>query len=170
MDTPHRRFNPLTGEWVLVSPHRAKRPWQGQVEKTPSETLPQFDPTCYLCPGNARSGGQANPAYTSTYAFPNDFPAILADNGEAAVDDGLFQARPERGVCKVVCFSPRHDLTLPELDLPAIENVLNTWSSESAMLYAMMSAIAGSTSDSENSSNLRVTSEALPYSFRVTDT
>jgi len=138
IDTPHRRFNPLTREWVLVSPQRARRPWQGQVEKTPTETLPAYDPDCYLCPGNARAGGVRNPPYTGTFVFDNDFPALLPD----AVAQGLasshplLDATPERGLCRVVCFSPRHDLTLPELDHSAIEDVLGTWARESADLGA----------------------------------
>jgi UDPglucose--hexose-1-phosphate uridylyltransferase len=129
IDSPHRRFNPLTREWVLVSPQRARRPWLGQVEKTPAEDLPEYDPTCYLCPGNERAGGVRNPAYTGTFVFDNDFAALLPDGTQP--DPGpshpLLASSPERGLCQVVCFSPRHDLTLPELDLTAIENVLAAW-------------------------------------------
>jgi len=149
-DSPHRRYNPLTNEWVLVSPHRARRPWQGQVEKTPLDNLPPYNPTCYLCPGNERAGGLRNPVYTGTFAFTNDFASLLP--GESIVGEdpshltapvvgsgpaGLLTAVPERGQCKVVCFSPRHDLTLPELDLQAIENVIATWTRESAGLAAL---------------------------------
>ena len=136
IDTPHRRFNPLTREWVLVSPQRARRPWQGQVEKTPSETLPAYDPDCYLCPGNERAGGVKNPPYTGTFVFDNDFPALLPDAVEQnpASSNTLLDAIPERGLCRVVCFSPRHDLTLPELDNTAIEKVLATWTHESVEL------------------------------------
>ena len=138
LDSPHRRFNPLTRDWVLVSPHRARRPWLGQVEKTPSETLPPYDPACYLCPGNARAGGVTNPPYTGTFVFDNDFAALLPDKvAENPAPTHPQQAsRPERGQCRVVCFSPRPDLTLPELDLPAIEDVLETWRRESADLGA----------------------------------
>lgn len=131
-DSPHRRFNPLTGEWVLVSPHRAKRPWLGQVEKTFSENLPMYDPTCYLCPRNERAGGIINPDYTKTFTFNNDFAALLPDpitDGQLS-DHSLFVAEPERGLCNVVCFSPRHDLTLPELSIPEIENVLAIWTEQ----------------------------------------
>ncbi|HEY3310698.1 MAG TPA: UDP-glucose--hexose-1-phosphate uridylyltransferase [Anaerolineales bacterium] len=141
LDSPHRRFNPLTGEWVLVSPQRAKRPWLGQVEKSPPENLPQFDPTCYLCPGNERAGGVRNPVYAGTFVFENDFASLLPEGSAmpARLDlevtpATLLTAMPERGQCRVVCFSPRHDLTLPELDIPSIENVIATWTSESADL------------------------------------
>jgi UDPglucose--hexose-1-phosphate uridylyltransferase len=138
IDSPHRRFNPLTRDWVLVSPHRARRPWLGQVEKTPLENLPQYDPSCYLCPGNERAGGVINPPYTGTFVFDNDFAALLPEEAEEfpAPSHPLLAASPERGLCRVVCFSPRHDLTLPELDNPAIENVLEAWRRESADLGA----------------------------------
>jgi UDPglucose--hexose-1-phosphate uridylyltransferase len=133
-DRPHRRFNPLTGEWVLVSPHRARRPWLGQVEKTPVEKLPQYDPACYLCPGNERvGGGVRNPVYTSTFAFDNDFMALLPpEPGETLPEEtgGLFRAESEVGLCRVICFSPRHDLTLPELPLAAVEAVVRTWTEQ----------------------------------------
>jgi len=139
LNNPHRRFNQLTGEWVLVSPHRAKRPWLGQVEKLSPEQLPAYDPTCYLCPRNERAGGVFNPDYENAYVFENDFAALLphpeseADSSSAS-DSPLLVAVPEQGQCLVVCFSPRHDLTLPELELPAIENVLNTWTQASTDL------------------------------------
>jgi UDPglucose--hexose-1-phosphate uridylyltransferase len=133
-DSPHRRYNPLTGESVLVSPHRAKRPWQGQVEKTPLEDLPQYDPTCYLC-RNERAGGLINPDYRSTFAFNNDFAALLPDEVQApASTHPLLASVSERGFCRVVCFSPRHDLTLPELDLVDVENVIATWTEQSVDL------------------------------------
>ena len=130
--TPHRRFNPLTGDWVLVSPHRARRPWLGQVEKTPEENLPQHDPTCYLCPGNERVGGIRNPDYAETFVFDNDFPALLPviPEGTYASDHPLLVSAPESGLCRVVCFSPRHDLTLPELDLTIIQKVIGTWTEQ----------------------------------------
>ena len=138
LDSPHRRFNPLTGEWVLVSPHRARRPWQGQVEKTPLENLPAYDPTCYLCPGNERARGVHNSVYTGTFVFDNDFASLLPDPPDEVSGSShpLLTAVSELGVCRVVCFSPRHDLTLPELDIPAIEEVIKTWTRESAALAA----------------------------------
>ncbi len=138
IDSPHRRFNPLTRDWVLVSPQRARRPWLGQVEKTAPENLPQYDPECYLCPGNERAGGVKNPPYTGTFVFDNDFAALLPDAVEMdpAPYHPLLAASSERGLCRVVCFSPRHDLTLPELDNLAIENVLAAWVRESADLGA----------------------------------
>ncbi|HTP11887.1 MAG TPA: UDP-glucose--hexose-1-phosphate uridylyltransferase [Anaerolineae bacterium] len=133
LDYPHRRFNQLTREWVLVSPHRAKRPWLGQVEKTPPENLPTYDPTCYLCPGNSRAGGAQNPAYTSTFVFDNDFAALLPDTQSevrATQSDSLFVTEPEPGLCRVVCFSPRHDLTLPELSQAEVEDVIRMWTDQ----------------------------------------
>jgi UDPglucose--hexose-1-phosphate uridylyltransferase len=133
LNNPHRRFNALSGEWVLVSPHRAKRPWQGQVEKSAPQDLPAYDPTCYLCPRNERAGGVKNPDYSSTFVFENDFAALLPTLEEKpAQDSPLLIAIPEQGQCFVVCFSPRHDLTLPELDIPSIENVLTTWTQTSS--------------------------------------
>ncbi len=126
---PHRRRNPLTGEWVLVSPHRTKRPWQGQVEKAPPETRPAYDPTCYLCPGNERAGGNRNPDYASTFVFTNDFAALMPDGPSGAVEDAndLFYLEAETGVCRVICFSPRHDLTLPEMEPADIRKVVDVW-------------------------------------------
>lgn len=127
----HRRLNILTGEWIQVSPHRAKRPWQGQVEKTLSATGLSYDPTCYLCPGNKRSNGEFNPAYTSTYSFENDFAAIVppVPAGEIHTDDLLF-AKSERGICKVICFSPKHDLTIPEMTTQQISDIVRLWVKE----------------------------------------
>jgi len=135
LNASHRRLNILTHEWILVSPHRAKRPWLGQVEKTPLENLPQYDPTCYLCPRNERAGGVKNPDYASTFVFDNDFAALLSDQtGEHASSHPLLASISERGLCKVVCFSPRHDLTLPEMHLPSIEEVIATWTAETVDL------------------------------------
>jgi UDPglucose--hexose-1-phosphate uridylyltransferase len=135
-DTPHRRLNPLTREWILVSPHRAKRPWLGQVEKKPAQSLPEYDPGCYLCPGNERAGGVRNPPYTGTFVFDNDFAALLPDaSSETGTNDSvLLVSEAERGICRVVCFSPRHDLSLPEMEISAIEHVVSTWTEQSADL------------------------------------
>jgi len=124
----HRRYNPLTGEWVMVSPHRTKRPWQGQVEKTILENRPEYDPGCYLCPGNLRAGNQVNPHYQSTFVFTNDFAALLPEVPVAGkTTESIMRAEEVRGTCRVICFSPRHDLTLPEMDLPEINEVVNLW-------------------------------------------
>ncbi|HHH41103.1 MAG TPA: galactose-1-phosphate uridylyltransferase, partial [Chloroflexi bacterium] len=125
---PHRHYNPLTGEWVLVSPQRIQRPWRGQVEPSPQEARPAYDPDCYLCPGNERAGGQRNPPYTDTFVFDNDFPALLPDAPPFQMDEqGLLIARRERGICRVLCFSPRHDLTLATLSSSALLRVVETW-------------------------------------------
>lgn len=128
---PHRRYNPLTGEWLLVSPHRTQRPWQGQVEKLPAETRPDYDPKCYLCPGNERAGGHRNPQYEKTFVFTNDFSALLADSPDGAVSaHELLRAEGVRGVCRVICFSPRHDLTMAEMEVADLEAVVDTWAQE----------------------------------------
>jgi UDPglucose--hexose-1-phosphate uridylyltransferase len=134
---PHRRLNPLTGEWTLVSPHRARRPGQGQVEAVQSARGPEHDPTCYLCPGNERAGGARNPDYTGVYVFDNDFAALRGDTPDAEVNVGdLLVARAEPGVCRVICFSPRHDLSLAEMEPCAIRRVVDVWAEEYASLGA----------------------------------
>ena len=127
-DQPHRRFNPLTGEWVLVSPHRAKRPWQGQTERPMPPGGLEHDPQCYLCAGNRRAGGKRNPDYTTTFVFDNDFPALVCDaTSQRDDDDGLLVAEGEAGICRVLCFSPRHDLTLARMSPEAIGAVVEAW-------------------------------------------
>ncbi|KUG05814.1 UDP-glucose--hexose-1-phosphate uridylyltransferase [Solirubrum puertoriconensis] len=128
---PHRRFNALNGEWVLVSPHRSKRPWQGQQETPDAEQRPAYDPGCYLCPGNTRANGAVNPTYTNTFVFDNDFAALLPDTPAGFIDEsGLLRAEAESGVGRVICFSPRHDLTLPEMSTPDIRKVVDLWADE----------------------------------------
>lgn len=128
---PHRRFNPLTGEWVLVSPQRLDRPWQGSVEEFSAGRLPEYDKGCYLCPGNLRAGGKKNPDYTGTFVFDNDFPALTPEAGEGELNIGeLILARNESGRCRVLCFSPRHDLTLSGMERPAITGVVQAWTEE----------------------------------------
>jgi UDPglucose--hexose-1-phosphate uridylyltransferase len=134
---PHRRFNPLTGEWVLVSAQRTDRPWRGQVEDPTPDERPPYDPTCYLCPGNDRAGGAVNDHYTGTYVFTNDFPALVPDpDGSGSVTHGVFRSQAVSGTCRVVCFSPRHDLTLAQMDEAEIRNVIDTWAAQSAELGA----------------------------------
>ena len=132
-EDPHRRFNPLSREWVLVSPHRAQRPWQGAVEKLPAEKQPRYDPTCYLCPGNTRAGGVHNPAYGGTFVFDNDFAALKPTTPKERLDlggKGLIVAEGEPGICRVMCFSPRHDLTLSTMTVGDIEEVVRTWTAQ----------------------------------------
>jgi UDPglucose--hexose-1-phosphate uridylyltransferase len=129
-EDPHRRLNVLTNEWILVSPHRTARPWQGEIAKTAGSESPPYDPDCYLCPGNARSGGVRNPSYTSTFVFENDFAALKPETvpGHSDVEDkGLLVAEAESGICRVMCFSPRHDLTLSTMAASDIETVVRTW-------------------------------------------
>jgi UDPglucose--hexose-1-phosphate uridylyltransferase len=129
--TPHRRFNPLLREWVLVSPQRTERPWQGKVEKLPAAPSVSYDPNCYLCPGNKRAGGKQTPKYSETYVFENDFPALLAETESQGCDDkGLLVAQTDQGVCRVLCFSPRHDLTIPRMNSQELGGVVDVWAEQ----------------------------------------
>jgi UDPglucose--hexose-1-phosphate uridylyltransferase len=135
LQLPHRRWNPLTSSWVLVSPHRSKRPWQGQVEKVPADNRPAHDPACYLCAGNVRANGEKTPDYQDVFVFTNDFSALLPDTTRTRPESGdLFRIEMERGICRVICFSPRHDLTIPEMDTASIRKVVDVWCSEYASL------------------------------------
>ncbi len=130
-DFPHRRLNPLTGDWILVSPHRTKRPWLGKQETLPHANLPAHDPKCLLCAGNKRMNGELNPDYKGTFVFTNDFSAVLPEAGQLPPDASpLLHSEPVAGVCRVICFSPRHDLSLPQLPVAAIEGVVNTWADQ----------------------------------------
>ncbi len=127
----HTRLNILTGDWILVSPHRMKRPWQGKVEALPADNRPAYDPSCYLCPGNKRSDGTVNPAYTDAYVFTNDFSALLPDTPEGGENEnGLLVSNSESGICRVICFSPDHSLTLPVMEEEAIVKVIQLWKKE----------------------------------------
>ncbi len=127
---PHRRKNILTGEWILVSPHRTQRPWQGEVQSQKGSPSVNFDPSCYLCPGNIRANGDRNPDYTATYVFTNDFSALLPDIPKRSLQENFFKATSERGICRVVNYSPHHNLTLSDMDVKSIVEVIKTWQRE----------------------------------------
>jgi len=137
--SPHRRWNPLRREWVVVSPHRTQRPWQGQTETTTTPVTLQHDPSCYLCPGNLRAGGHQTPHYTETYVFANDYAALLPDSPKVRIDivgAGLLRAETERGLCRVICFDPRHDFTLATMPIASIRRVVDVWAAQEAELAA----------------------------------
>jgi UDPglucose--hexose-1-phosphate uridylyltransferase len=136
----HRRYNPLTREWILVSPHRTQRPWLGKQDKESAQSRVSYDPNCYLCPGNTRVGGERNPSYSSTFVFDNDFPALMAKVPRGRLDhDGLIAARAERGRCRVLCFSPRHDLDLPLMETTELRQVVDIWAEQ----YRELGSIPG---------------------------
>lgn len=142
LEHPQRRLNPLTGEWVLVSPHRGKRPWKGRIEDAVRVQRPQYEENCSLCPGNLRSSGDVNPDYKGCFVFDNDFPALLNDTPEGTSSDPLFQAQNVRGTARVMCFSDRHDLTLPQMSLPDLRNVVDVWADQVTELGALWDWVA----------------------------
>lgn len=141
-DHPHRRRNPLTGRWVLVSPHRAKRPWQGETGDPAPRGGASHDPACYLCPGNIRTGGDRNPDYPATFVFPNDFPAVMPQTPAPTDSDALFTAAPARGTARVICYSPDHSRTLPEMDAAAVRALVDTWAEQSTELSRDYASVA----------------------------
>ncbi len=138
-DYSHKRFNILTGEWVLVSPHRAKRPWQGQNEAVNNEKRPSYDENCYLCAGNTRINGEINPDYKDVFVFTNDFAALQKDSKSFSVKDGLLVAKSETGICKVICFSPDHSKSLAHMSPAEIQKVIFAWQRE----YKELAAVDG---------------------------
>ena len=133
---PHRRYDPLRDEWALVSPGRTNRPWQGSEEHPQVERRPAYDPSCYLCPGNTRANGGANPAYETTFVFTNDFAALRPTTSDALFEDGLLRAEGEQGTCRVICFSPRHDLTLADMSQAEVRRVVDLWATQTEDLGA----------------------------------
>jgi len=133
---PHRRYNPLIDEWVLVSAGRTRRPWLGAEEPEQDPGERHYDPDCYLCPGNVRANGDMNPDYAETHVFTNDYSALRPDTSQAVVDEGLLRAEGERGLCRVVCFSPHHDLTLGRMAPEAVRKVVDLWADQTAELGA----------------------------------
>jgi UDPglucose--hexose-1-phosphate uridylyltransferase len=128
---PHSRLNILTGDWILVSPHRTKRPWQGKVEATQANDRPAYDPQCYLCPTNKRADGSENPDYKGSFVFTNDYSSLLLNTPDGGLnDDELLVANSQKGICRVISFSPRHDLTLPQMETTEIRKVVDVWQSE----------------------------------------
>jgi UDPglucose--hexose-1-phosphate uridylyltransferase len=130
LTSPHRRFNALTGEWVLVSAGRTDRPWQGSTENPPTVTRPKFDPDCYLCPGNTRANGETNPQYDTTFVFTNDFAALRPEVDAEVRVDGLLRAESEPGTCRVICYSPRHDLDMASMRPEEIRTVVDLWADQ----------------------------------------
>jgi len=132
---PHRRYNPLKGEWILISPHRTQRPWLGKQEAVQNR-IAEYEPDCYLCPGNIRANGEKNPDYQTTLVFQNDFSALLPGTDEGYYEVEKFMAAEKvNGLCKVICFSPKHNITLPEMNIEEISEVINLWISESREMF-----------------------------------
>jgi len=131
---PHRRYNPLVDEWVLVSPERTNRPWLGRRDPRPPADLPAYDPECYLCPGNTRANGDVNPMYAETFVFTNDFAALEPDTSVIRHEDGLLRAEGEQGTCRVLCFSPRHNLTMARMSTEGVRRIIDVWADQTADL------------------------------------
>ncbi|MBA2720413.1 MAG: UDP-glucose--hexose-1-phosphate uridylyltransferase [Chloroflexi bacterium] len=131
---PHRRYDPLADQWILVSADRTQRPWQGSVDDVAPADRPAYDPTCYLCPGNSRAGGERNPDYGRTFVFDNDFAALRPDTQPERVKDGLLIAQGEAGTCRVVCYDPRHDLTMARMAPAAVRPIIDLWADQTTQL------------------------------------
>ncbi|HSS37095.1 MAG TPA: UDP-glucose--hexose-1-phosphate uridylyltransferase [Patescibacteria group bacterium] len=131
---PHRRYNPLTDDWVLVSTERTRRPWQGRRDTRRTPHRLAYDPGCYLCPGNIRANGERNPAYADTFVFTNDFAALRPDSSDARSEIGLLRAEGERGTCRVICFAPRHDLTMARMSRDAVRSIVDLWADQTTEL------------------------------------
>jgi UDPglucose--hexose-1-phosphate uridylyltransferase len=134
LTAPHRRYNPLVDEWVLVSADRTSRPWRGSVGSIGPPPAVAYDPSCYLCPGNVRANGEANPAYESTFVFTNDFAALSPDTDVERVADGLLVAEGEPGTCRVVCYDPRHDLTMARMSPDEVRRIIDLWADQTVEL------------------------------------
>jgi UDPglucose--hexose-1-phosphate uridylyltransferase len=133
---PHRRYDPLSGQWILVSADRTDRPWQGSVDRPTTVDRPAYDPTCYLCPGNSRASGETNPGYERTFVFTNDFAALRPDTTSERVEDGLLIAEGEPGTCRVICYDPRHDLTMARMSPPDVRAIVDLWADQTTELGA----------------------------------
>jgi UDPglucose--hexose-1-phosphate uridylyltransferase len=131
---PHRRYDPLSDQWILVSADRTKRPWQGGVDPVPAADRPAYDPTCSLCPGNTRANGETNPDYLQTFVFDNDFAALRPDTTNERVEEGLLIAEGEAGTCRVVCYDPRHDLTMGRMAPPVVRRIIDLWAAQTTEL------------------------------------
>ena len=134
LSQPHRRHNALSDEWLLVSAERTSRPWLGREEAPPPRDMPTYDPSCYLCPGNVRANGERNPQYDSTFVFTNDFAALQPDSPVASYRERLLRAESELGTCEVICFSPRHDLSISRMSATQARSVVDLWAARTASL------------------------------------
>lgn len=133
---PHRRYDPLSDQWILVSADRTDRPWQGSMDRPTLADRPAYDASCYLCPGNLRANGETNPSYERTFVFTNDFAALRPDTTSERVEEGLLLAEGEPGMCRVVCYDPRHDLTMSRMSPPAVREIVDLWADQTTELGA----------------------------------